>query len=635
MSCSIQHFREFSNANKVFDAMRAWREKCFFASESIFGRQTLWTVDNIEGLQSALDNRIQGEALPFMEELEHQLKSTSPEIIQLAAETFWVCLLFSKMKNAYRKIERIKTIWEWSGVSLPDSKYMNDQVLSGIAKHSQEIEVLLLLNNPLSRSKPSRRLYLLRYLLETAEKIKKLPSSDKSILKEDAWEFAKWLDREAYKHGPAQQRRHATLYLLFPDYFERCFHTQHKKKIVNSFKNRLPENIQPRDGKPLTLDRALHHIRQSLEEEYGDTPLDFYYPPIVEMWEKKSDEQPEPISTGQRPTTGPIGPHALNTILYGPPGTGKTYATARYCVEICNSQAPASHEEIRDQYAELVEKERIEFITFHQSYGYEEFVEGLRPETGQVGPDNQTSPGFRLVAKNGVLKRIAKRARETPEQPHVLVIDEINRANVSKVLGELVTLLEDDKRQGAENEVTVVLPHSGDCFTLPSNLYILGTMNTADRSIALLDTALRRRFNFVELPPDPEKLREAADATGIDLPAVLLAINERLEWLVDRDHLIGHAWLMNAETREDVDRIMRHKIIPLIAEYFYDDWKKVRAALGGTNDFVERTPLESPPGLDDEMGEKRYRWTVREDFRDNAYEVLIAGQLSAEEDSEE
>ena len=219
--------------------------------------------------------------------------------------------------------------------------------------------------------------------------------------------------------------------------------------------------------------------------------------------------------------------------------------------------------------------------------------------------------------------------------PHVLVIDEINRANVSKVLGELVTLLEEDKRQGAENELSVVLPHSGDRFTLPCNLYILGTMNTADRSIALLDTALRRRFNFEELPPDPKQLQEAANATGIDLPAVLCTINERLEWLIGRDHLIGHAWLMGAETKDQVDQIMRHKIIPLIAEHFYDDWKKVRAVLGDTDDFLNRAPLNPPPGLDDEIGEQRYCWTVNEDFPDDAYGNLVSGDTLAEENPEE
>ena len=349
-------------------------------------------------------------------------------------------------------------------------------------------------------------------------------------------------------------------------------------------------------------------------------------------------------------------PRHLNTILYGPPGTGKTYATVHRCVEICDGSVEGADREIRQRYDVLVKADRIEFITFHQSYGYEEFVEGLRsetttaeaekgtrfarrtggdargPESSAAGAGAANGPGFRLVPTPGVLRRIAERARKTPREAHVLVIDEINRANVSKVMGELVTLLEEDKREGAENEVAVTLPHSGDRFTLPANLHILGTMNTADRSIALLDTALRRRFEFEELAPDPGALQKAGEATGIDLPAVLRAMNDRLEWLIDRDHLIGHAWLMKARNRDDVDRIMRRKIIPLIAEYFHDDWEKVRAVLGGTDDFVEGRPLGPPPGLDD-AGENRLRWTVREEFDETAYDRLVAGNSASTSDT--
>ena len=349
-------------------------------------------------------------------------------------------------------------------------------------------------------------------------------------------------------------------------------------------------------------------------------------------------------------------PRHLNTIIYGPPGTGKTYATVRRCVETCDGSAEGSDREIRQRYDALVKADRIEFITFHQSYGYEEFVEGLRPVMASAETDKGTrsarrtdgdarSPessvagagaargsGFRLVAVPGVLRRIAERARETPHEAHVLVIDEINRANVSKVMGELVTLLEEDKREGADNEVAVTLPHSGERFALPSNLHILGTMNTADRSIALLDTALRRRFEFEELAPDPDALQDAKEATDISLPAVLRAMNERLEWLIDRDHLIGHAWLIEARNRDDVDRVMRRKIIPLIAEYFYDDWEKVRAVLGGTDDFVEGQPLEPPPGLDD-TAENRQRWTVRPEFNKGAYTRLVAGSSAPSADA--
>ena len=309
---------------------------------------------------------------------------------------------------------------------------------------------------------------------------------------------------------------------------------------------------------------------------------------------------------------------ALNTILYGPPGTGKTYHTAQRCVEICDGTADRTRPQIRRRYAELVESGQVEFVTFHQSYGYEEFVEGLRPE-----PNDGDQAGFQLVAVPGVLKRIAERARREPESPHVLVIDEINRANISKAMGEAITLLEEDKRAGGDNEVAVTLPHSGNPFTLPGNLHILGTMNTADRSIALIDTALRRRFEFEEMAPQPQLL-DTVD--GIDLPAVLAKINERLEYLIDRDHLIGHAWLMGVGSKAAVDQAMRRKIIPLIAEYFYDDWRKVRAVLGNTDHFVRGERLAPPAGVDDEQADERHRWTVQAWFSADAYGCLLRGQ---------
>ena len=381
-------------------------------------------------------------------------------------------------------------------------------------------------------------------------------------------------------------------------------------------------NKEPSQMRYLESNSQLSEIQKD-SQIYSKFANDPTYKGTLDLIEKyRLADKPPPNPENDRPKPPDIidAIFSLNTILYGPPGTGKTYSTTKRCVEICNGTRDRSDKQIREEFESLVQAERIQFVTFHQSYSYEEFVEGLRPKT-------ESGAGFRLVPKDGMLKRIAKLARENPEYRYVLVVDEINRANISKVLGELITILEEDKREGMANKVTVTLPYSGEKFSLPRNLHILGTMNTADRSIALLDTALRRRFEFEEMMPEPDLLNDAQESTGVNLPDVLRTVNARIEYLKDRDHLIGHAWLMKAKDREDLDQIMRNNIIPLIAEYFHDDWQNVRAILGGTDDFVTRKKLSVPPGLEAAY-ENRYSWKINEIFRKDAYANLISGKKS-------
>jgi len=234
--------------------------------------------------------------------------------------------------------------------------------------------------------------------------------------------------------------------------------------------------------------------------------------------------------------------------------------------------------------------QRFSFVTFHQSYGYEEFVEGLRPvldsdvETGEI----------QYEIRSGVFKDLCRRARLDPEQRFAMVIDEINRGNISKILGELITLIEPDKREGAENAVSVTLPYSGERFSVPANVDIIGTMNTADRSLALLDTALRRRFEFVPVMPDARDesgaplhdLRVTMGEQVIDIPRMLSAINQRVEALYDRDHCIGHAYFTPLAKVPDGDerlvalqQVFSTRILPLLEEYFFEDWQKIRLVL--------------------------------------------------------
>jgi 5-methylcytosine-specific restriction protein B len=515
-------------------------------------------------------------------------------------------------------------------------------------------------------------------------------------------------------------------------------------------------------------------------------------------------EAAEPAQTNVETTEVVIGAMAQNLILYGPPGTGKTYSTATEAVRLCGEPVPTDRNALMEVYQRLLAEGRVEFVTFHQSMAYEDFVEGRQPTTGAEDEDGAASAGFRLETVPGTFRRIAKRAEtsrgrattadsihiagrqvfkmsigeannpedahlfedaikggytilgfedidwsdkkfETREafieackakgehnanvdarsgvvqmpfifrnwvrkgdivivskgnglfraigefkgdyefcprpegdyghrravrwlwvdregvpveeiytrrfaqksiymlfdselnvpalerymnsqksegaanpEPFVLIIDEINRANISKVFGELITLLEPDKRLGKPDQIKVRLPYSGDEFGVPSNLHIIGTMNTADRSIALLDTALRRRFTFRELMPDPSVLYEAAERTGIDLPRLLAKINDRIEYLYDREHQIGHAYFTGCATPTDVDEVMRHKVIPLLAEYFFEDWAKIAAVLGDlethnrdiSGGFLERTTLQAPPGLDSGEALPRFRWSV-------------------------
>ena len=481
-------------------------------------------------------------------------------------------------------------------------------------------------------------------------------------------------------------------------------------------------------------------------------------PELRKMWSKliNGDENSENLNRGdEEETMGKASKKEFdkNVIFYGPPGTGKTYTTAKRAVEICKTESEeelTDYTEVMKRYNELKEKNRIEFITFHQSYGYEEFIEGIKPvisneddesedesennkesktnikiendvrydvvdgifkkfcdnarkaiiethDNDDVSPeaiiwkvtvrnkvikdcfdnshvridwnlDDNDAVGFveeikkgdiiittdksrtringiavvidekgytldkeerdtttrnvkwlatnideniKSINKEKMLQRrtvarvpnmkvedIIKLAKEKNptalskidikenKEPYVFIIDEINRGNISKIFGELITLIETTKRAGKEECISTKLPYSKEEFTVPDNVYIIGTMNTADRSIALMDTALRRRFYFEEMLPNYDLLKDIFvedEGVKVNIGAMLKAINERIEYLYDREHTIGHAVFLELKENNNIDKLentFKKSVIPLLQEYFYEDYDKIRLILG-------------------------------------------------------
>lgn len=339
------------------------------------------------------------------------------------------------------------------------------------------------------------------------------------------------------------------------------------------------------------------------------------------------------------PTNDPK-PLVNNLVLCGPPGTGKTYETIERSVNIIDPSFSGNHSAYKQRFDQLVHGNRIAFITFHQSYSYEDFVEGIRPVLDQKSsePRYECRAGiFKQLAVNalfdcleGVDTAPLREATYTDEQKagiiqefltqgekgtrklkpeskwkrYVLIIDEINRGNISKILGELITLIESDKRLrngNDQNSLTVTLPYSGHRFAVPANLFLLATMNTADKSIALVDVALRRRFDFEELPVDLQVCEDLTDG----MRSALKELNQRIVLRKDRDHQIGHAYFMNVADDDSFNHTFRRQIIPLLQEYFYNDWDGLRYILGENSksdgSFIRKTSNAAAPEI-------RTRW---------------------------
>ncbi|MBU4075805.1 MAG: AAA family ATPase, partial [Euryarchaeota archaeon] len=398
-------------------------------------------------------------------------------------------------------------------------------------------------------------------------------------------------------------------------------------------------------------------------------------PPTVIKLTKNDWDIINDHATGKNEKNGVIGENAgmyknLNLILYGPPGTGKTYETINKALEIIhpdnNYCSGKKRPELMDEFNKLLERKQIRFITFHQSYSYEDFIEGIRPESKPNGTIEYPvkdgifkqmcfEAAYELITtkikadtdigyetkKAHVLDKLNTNDFETETaSPYIFIIDEINRGNISKIFGELITLIEDDKRFGAENWLKTTLPYSKEIFIVPSNLYIIGTMNTADRSIALLDIALRRRFTFEEMMPDL-KLLDEISIDGINLAGLLKNLNYNITALIDKDHQIGHSYFMKLkgleieEAKNNLISIWYKKIIPLLQEYFYNDWERLSQVLNKGFILKEKNRLKGNYLCNDIYEIKHFEYDQWEDFKHNLESIMAEAQEYNEENSNE
>lgn len=707
-----------AEAEPVYEAADLFRHRCLIEGRSfLWPERYVWTPETISALREAFIGNPDTGTGTFFEKWRDQLADQPEEVHLVATDTVAFYYLHPGNIGRERKLADVEKVIGWKLEQQQPELELLEKAYSAKVGHAGTLY---------NTRRPEQVDFYLQFFGEVLSR--DIDPTDADACKR----LADSVRERVPQSGPA---RHILLHLLFPEYFERIASDGHKQKIVEAFADRA--------GRASDRDDALLNIRHAFVEEYGREDLDFYEDGIREIWQEGSSPPPPPAEQETNKVDhegGNLQPSRhvpLNVILYGPPGTGKTYLTQRRALEILDQDsADLPDEDIGRRFREYMDDGRIEFITFHPSYSYEEFVEGFRYDENKKVPtlhngvfkrlveraathnhdlaredariwkvslgDHRAPHLFDRCVQNGEiaigwvgnqdltgcsnedieelfgggssnnvrsvnnfvneitegdyvvirkdqqeiraigivsgkykykyevygedhphtrpvewldrsdhniyeindhtelsevavypLKRLSPEdlakllpERKRAEEPHVLIIDEINRGNLSRIFGELITLMEEDKRRGEQNELTARLPYSREPFTVPSNIYVIGTMNTADRSIALIDTALRRRFEFEEMRPDAGVIRKILKAGGcadehVDLVCgVFETINKRVAVLLDRDHQVGHSYLLGATSVEDLRHALYRKIFPLLQEYFYNDPERLREVLG-------------------------------------------------------
>ena len=550
---------------KVYDAAQLWVDCALRMDGSLFTPgEAIWTREGLGLIHDNFLDKPQPRGGDFTQRLSQQLAGSPPEVYQLMGEALYFHFLIVGTKNSRNEERRIRDALELSQLPVTMPESLVNGLTPGILRPGQHFH--------------QRRDLQVGFLLEVAEQWKGLDADRQTQLLKDPWEFKNWVDTLSLTGALLQElvskdivQREALLHLTFPDTFEGIASAEHKRLIAKAFPNLIAPGTYD-------VDRQLQQIRTSLEKRHLSCDHFFYsVPEIRRRWHPKFKLVPSPgpiidLKKVLKPSTVlPINTWASENIknlakeLYwetseiqqiiagledkgqvifqGPPGTGKTFVAKRI--------------------GELAEEHggNYRIVQFHPSYSYEDFVEGYRPIL--VGG---SQVGFEL--QDGPLKKIANDAKDNPDATYILVIDEINRTNVSKVLGELYFLLE-------YREDKAPLLYSKEDFDLPKNLWIIGTMNTTDRSIALVDAALRRRFYFYDFFPDESPIEgllrrwlKKNDSENVWVADLVDRANKELQ---DRHLSIGPSHFMRKEklSEDKVRFIWERAVFPYIEEQLF------------------------------------------------------------------